>query len=245
MLYVSSRRTVSDSVGAHDSWVCAERWADIIARLIGGSLSDGLGQPFVVESRLGDATNVATEAVVRAAADGYTLLLATSPNATNATLYPNLKFNFIRDIAPVAFIGRLANVIEVNPSFPAKTVPEFISLAKANPEKVRFASAGNGTASHISGELFNMTAGVRMTHLPNRSAALAVAGLLLSGQVQVMFENVVASMEYIRAGKLRPLAVTTTTRSALLPDIPTVADVRLGPSGWLQGASASPRMSGH
>jgi tripartite-type tricarboxylate transporter receptor subunit TctC len=201
--------------------------SDIIARLIGGRLSDRLGQPFVVESRPGDATNIATEAVVRAAADGYTLLLATSPSATNATLYPNLKFNFIRDIAPVAFIGRLANVMEVNPSFPANTVPEFIAFAKANPDKVRFASAGNGTAGHISGELFNMMAGVSMAHVPYRSTALAVADLL-SGQVQVMFENVVASMEYIRAGKLRPLAVTTTTRSALLPDISTVADVLPG-----------------
>jgi tripartite-type tricarboxylate transporter receptor subunit TctC len=207
--------------------------SDIIARLIGGWLSDRLGQPFVVENRPGDATNVATEAVVRAAVDGYTLLLATSPNATNATLYPNLKFNFIRDIAPVAFIGRLANVMEVNPSFPATTVPEFIAFAKANPGKVRFASAGNGTAGHISGELFNMMAGVSMAHAPYRSTALAVADLL-SGQVQVMFENVVASLEYIRAGKLRPLAVTTTTRSALLPNIPTVADVLPGfdPSPW-------------
>src|SRR5205085_371231 len=152
--------------------------------------------------------------VVRAPADGYTLLLATSPNATNATLYQKLNFNFIRDIAPIAFIGRLANVMEVNPSFPAMTVPEFIVFAKANPGKVRFASAGNGTAGHISGELFNMMAGVIMGHAPYRSTALAVADLL-SGQVQVMFENVVASMEYIRAGKLRPLAVTTTTRSAL------------------------------
>jgi tripartite-type tricarboxylate transporter receptor subunit TctC len=135
---------------------------------------------------------------VRAAADGYTLLLATSPNATNATLYQNLKFNFIRDIAPVAFIGRLANVMEVNPSFPATTVPEFIAFAKANPGKVRFASAGNGTAGHISGELFNKMAGVSMAHAPYRSTTLAVADLL-SGQVQVMFENVVAS---IGAGEL-------------------------------------------
>ena len=207
--------------------------ADIIAHLICGWLADRLGQPFVVESRPGDATNVATEAVVRATPDGYTLLLATSPNATNATLYPNLKFNFIRDIVPVAFIGRLANVMEVNPSFPATTVAEFIAFAKANPGKVRFASAGNGTAGHISGELFNMMAGVSMVHAPYPSTALAVADLL-SGQAQVMFENVVASMAYIKAGKLRPLAVTTTTRSALLPDIPTVADALPGfdPSPW-------------
>jgi len=201
--------------------------SDIIARLIGQWLSERLGQPFVVESRPGDATNTATEAVVRAPADGYTLLLATSPNATNATLYQKLNFNFIRDIAPIAFIGRPANVMEVNPSLPAKTVPEFIAFAKANPGKVRFASAGNGTAGHISCELFNMMAGVRMAHVAYRGTAPAVIDLL-SGQVQVMFENVVASMEYIRAGRLRPLAVTTATRSALLPDIPAVADVLPG-----------------
>jgi len=192
-----------------------------------GWLSDRLDQPFVVESRPGGATNVATEAVIRADADGHTLLLATSPNATNATLYPNLKFSFIRDIAPIAFIGRLANVMVLNPSFPAKTVLEFVAFAKANPDKVYFASAGNGTAGRMSGELFNMMAGVRMEHVPYRSTALAVADLL-SGQVQVMFENVVASMDYIRTGKLRGLAVTTTTRSALLPDIPSVADVLTG-----------------
>src|SRR5262249_52503737 len=143
--------------------------SDIMGRLIGGWLSDRLGQPFVVESRPGDATNVATETVIRADADGHTLLLATSPNATNATLYPNLKFNFIRDIAPIAFIGRLANVMEVNPLFPAKTVLEFVAYVKANPDKVRFASAGNGTAGHMSGELFNMMAAVRMEHVPYRS----------------------------------------------------------------------------
>jgi len=201
--------------------------SDIIAHLIGQWLSDRSGQPFMVESRPGDATNIATEVVVRATADGYTLLLATSPNATNATLYQKLNFNFIRDIAPIAFIGRLANVMEVNPSFPAKTVPEFIAFAKANPGQVRFASAGNGTAGHISDELFNMLAGVSMAHVPYRGTAPAVADLL-TGRVQVMFENVVASMEYIKAGKLRPLAVTTTTRSTLLPDIPTVADVLPG-----------------
>jgi len=201
--------------------------SDIIAQLVGQWLSDRSGQPFIVESRPGDATNIATEAVVRAPADGYTLLLVTSPNVTNATLYQKLNFNFIRDIAPIAFIGRLANVMEVNPSFPAGTVSEFIAFAKANPGQVRFASAGNGTAGHMSGELFNMLASVRMTHVPYRGTAPAVADLL-AGQVQVMFENVVASMEYIRAGKLRPLAVTTATRSSLLPDIPAVADVLPG-----------------
>jgi tripartite-type tricarboxylate transporter receptor subunit TctC len=206
--------------------------ADIIARLIGQWLSLQLGQPFAAESRPGDATNIATEAVVRAPADGHTLLLATSPNATNATLYQKLKFNFVRDIAPIAFIGRLANVMEVTPSFHAKTVPEFIAFAKANPGKISFASAGNATAGHMSGELFNMMAGVSMAHVAYRGTAPAVTDLL-GGQVQVMFENVLASMEYIRAGKLRPLAVTTATRSALLPDIPAVAD-------FLPGFESSP-----
>ena len=206
--------------------------ADIIARLIGQWLSERLGQPFAAESRPGDATNIATEAIVRAPADGYTLLLATSPNATNATLYQKLNFNFIRDIAPIAFIGRLANVMEVNPSFPAKTVPEFIAFAKTNPGMISFASAGNATAGHMSGELFNMVAGISMAHVAYRGTAPAVTDLI-GGQVQVMFENVLASMEYIRAGKLRPLAVTTATRSALLPDIPIVAD-------FLPGFESSP-----
>jgi tripartite-type tricarboxylate transporter receptor subunit TctC len=206
--------------------------SDIIARLIGQWLSERLGQPFVIDNRPGDATNIATETVVRAPADGYTLLLATSPNATNATLYQKLNFNFIRDIAPIALIGRLANVMQVNPSFPAKTVPEFIAFAKANPGKISFASVGNATAGHMSGELVNMMAGVRMAHVAYRATAPAVTDLM-GGQVQVMFENVLASMEYIRTSKLRPLAVTTATRSALLPDIPTVAD-------FLPGFESSP-----
>jgi tripartite-type tricarboxylate transporter receptor subunit TctC len=201
--------------------------SDIIARLIGQWLSERLGQPFVVKSRPGDATNVATEAVVRAPADGYTLLLATSPNATNATLYQKLNFNFIRDIAPIAFVGRLANIMAVNTSFPAKTVPEFIAFAKANPGKISFASVGNATAGHMSGALFNMMAGVNMTHVAYRATAPAVADLI-GGQVHVMFENVQASMEYVRAGRLRPLAVTTATRSALLPGTPALADVLPG-----------------
>ena len=206
--------------------------SDIIAHLIGQWLSERLGQPFVVESRPGDATNIATEAVVRAPADGYTLLLATSPNATNATLYQNLNFNFIRDVAPIAFIGRLANVLAVNPSFTAKTVPELITFAGASRGNVSFASAGNATAGHMSGELFNLMAGVSMRHVPYRATAAAVADLT-GGQVQVMFENVLAAMEYIKAGKLRPLAVTTATRSVLLPDTPTVAD-------FLPGFESSP-----
>jgi tripartite-type tricarboxylate transporter receptor subunit TctC len=206
--------------------------SDIIARLIGQWLSERLGQPFVVESRPGDATNIATEAVVRAPTDGYTLLLATSPNATNATFYQKLNFSFIRDIAPIAFIGRLANVMEVNQSFPAKTVPDFIAFAKANPGKISFASVGSATAGHMSGALFNMMAGLGMTHVAYRATAPAVTDLI-GGRVQVMFENVQASMEYIRTGTLRPLAVTTLARCALLPDTPTVAD-------FLPGFEASP-----
>ncbi len=197
--------------------------SDIIARLMGQWLSERLGQPFVIENRPGNVTNLATEAVVRALADGYTLLLATSPNATNATLYPNLNFNFIRDIAPVASIGRIPSVMEVNLSFPAKTVDEFITYAKANPGKVSFGSTGNGATGHMSGELFKMMTGVNMVHVPYRTAPLALADLI-AGQVQVMFDPIATSIELIRAGKLRPLAVTTSMRSATLPDIPTVSD---------------------
>src|SRR6266849_5341904 len=197
--------------------------SDTIARLMGRWLSERLGQPFVIENKPGNVTNIATEAVVRSPADGYTLLLATSPNATNATLYPNLNFNFIRDIAPVASIGRIASVMEVNTSFPAKTVDEFITYAKANPGKISFGSTGNGATGHMSGELFKMMTGVNMIHVPYRSAPPALADLI-AGQVQVMFDPIATSIESIRAGKLRPLAVTTSMRSATLPDIPTVSD---------------------
>src|SRR6266849_859706 len=172
--------------------------SDIIARLMGQWLSERLGQPFVIENRPGNVTNLATEAVVRALADGYTLLLATSPNATNATLYPNLNFNFIRDIALVASIGRIPSVMEVNPSLPAKTVDEFITYAKANPGKVSFGSTGNGATGHMSGELFKMMTGVNMVHVPYRTAPLALA-VLIAGQVQVMFDPIATSIEFIRA----------------------------------------------
>ena len=194
-----------------------------MARLIGQWLSERLGQPFVIENRPGAGTNIGTEAVVRAPADGYTLLLVGSSSAINATLYDKLTFNFIRDIAPVASIIRQPNVMLVNPSVPAKTVPEFIAYAKADPGKINMASAGNGSSSHVFGELFKMMAGVNIVHVPYRGGAPALTDLL-AGQVQATFVPVPASIEYVRAGKLRALAVTTTTRSDALPDIPTVGD---------------------
>jgi tripartite-type tricarboxylate transporter receptor subunit TctC len=196
---------------------------DIVARLMGQWLSERLGQQFVIENRPGAGTNVATEAVVNASPDGYTLLLAGAPNAINATLYEKLNFNFIRDIAPVASISRDPNVMVVNPSFPAKTVPEFIGYAKANPGKINFASPGIGTGSHMSGELFKMMTGVNMVHVPYRGTAPVITDLL-GGQVQVSFVSMPGSIGHIRAGKLRPLAVTSATRSTELPDIPTVAE---------------------
>ena len=207
--------------------------SDTIARLMGQWLSQRLGQPFVIENRPGNVTNLATEAVVRAPADGYTLLLATSPNATNATLYPNLDFDFIRDIVPIASIGRIASIMEVNPSFPARTVAEFITYAKANPGKISYGSDGNGTTGHMSGELFKMVTGIDMAHAPYRSAPLALADLV-TGQVQVMFDPIARSIESVRAGKLRPLAVTTLMRSPMLPDVPPVSDILPGyeSSAW-------------
>ena len=197
--------------------------ADIAARLLGQWLSERLGQPFVIESRPGASTNIATEAVVRAPPDGYTLLLVAPANAINATLYEKLNFNFISDIAPVAGIIRFPNVMVVNPLVPAKTVPEFIAYAKANPGRLNMASSGNGSTIHVSGELFKMMTGVNMVHVPYRGGAPALTDMI-SGQVQVMFDNVPTSIEFIRAGKLRALAVTTATRSEVLPDLPTVAD---------------------
>ena len=197
--------------------------ADITARLLGQWLSERLGQPFVIESRPGAGTNIATEAVVNAPPDGYTLLLVAPANAINATLYEKLNHNFIRDIAPVAGLIRFPNVIVVNPSVPAKTVPEFIAYAKANPGRLNMASSGNGSTIHVSGELFKMMTGVNMVHVPYRGGAPALTDMI-SGQVQVMFDNVPTSIEFIRAGKLRALAVTTATRSEVLPDLPTVAD---------------------
>jgi tripartite-type tricarboxylate transporter receptor subunit TctC len=207
--------------------------ADILARLIGQWLSERLGQRFVIENRPGAAGNIGTEAVVKSSPDGYTLLLAGSPNTINATLYDKLNFNFIRDIAPVAGIVRFPFVMAVHPSVPAKTVPEFIAHAKANPGKINMASGGIGATPHVAGELFQMMTGVRMIHVPYRGAAPALTDLL-AGQVQVSFANTVASIEYIRADKLRPLAVTTATRSEALPDIPTVGEFVPGyeASGW-------------
>jgi len=197
--------------------------ADIAARLIGQWLSERLGQSFIVESRPGAGSNIGTEAVIRSAPDGYTILLVAPANAINATLYSKLNYNFIRDVAPVAGIIRFPNVMEVNPSVPAKTVPEFITYAKANPGKINFASSGNGSTIHMSGELFKMMTGVDIVHVPYRGSAQALTDIL-GGQVQVMFDNVPTSLEHIRSGKLRPLAVTTSMRSEVLPDIPTMAD---------------------
>ena len=206
---------------------------DIIARLVGQRLSDQFGQPFVVDNRTGASGNIGTEFVVNAAADGYTLLLAISGNAINAALYDHLNFNFIRDTAPVASIAAIPLVMEVNPSVPAKTVPEFIAYAKANPGKINMASGGNGSPQHVAGELFKMMAGVNMVHVPYRGEGLALPDLI-SGQVQVMFGVMPASLGYIRAGKLRALAVTTATRQAALPDVPTVSELLPGyeASGW-------------
>jgi len=197
--------------------------SDITARLMGQWLSERLGQPFVVENRPGAATNIAAEAVVRAPADGYTLLLFGSSSAINATFYDKLPFNLIRDIAPVAGINRVPYVIVVNPSVPAKSVPEFVTYAKANPGKINMASAGNGSVQHVSGELFKMMTGISMVHVPYRGAAPALTDLI-SGQVQVMFDALSSSIEHIRGGKLRALAMTTATRSDALPDLPTVSD---------------------
>ena len=197
--------------------------ADITARLMGQWLSERLGQTVVIENRPGAGTNLATEAVVRAPADGYTLLLVAPANAINATLFEKLNHNYLRDIAPVAGINRFPNVMEVNPSVPVKTVPEFIAYAKANPGKLSMASSGAGSTIHMSGELFKMMTGINMTHVPYRGSAPALTDMI-SGQVQVMFDNIPTSIEHIRAGKLRALAVTGSTRSELLPDIPMVAD---------------------
>jgi tripartite-type tricarboxylate transporter receptor subunit TctC len=197
--------------------------ADITARLIGQWLSERFGQQFLIENRPGAGTNVATEAVVRAAPDGYTLLLALTPNAINATLYDKLNFDFIRDIVPVAGIIRQPLVMLVNPTFPAKTVAEFIAYAKVNPSKINMASAGNGTSGHVTGELFKMMAGINMLHVPYRGGAPALTDLL-GGQVQVLFDPVASSTEYIKAGKLRALGLTSMTRLDPFPDIPLVGD---------------------
>jgi tripartite-type tricarboxylate transporter receptor subunit TctC len=196
---------------------------DIVARLLAQYLSERLGQQFVIENRSGAGGNIGTEAVVRAAPDGYTMLMI-GPSATiNATLYDNLSFVFLRDIAPVASIMRTSNVMEVHPSFPAKTVAEFIAYAKANPGKINYASAGSGSSQHMAGELFKMMAGIDMVHVPYRGAAPALTDLL-AGQVQTMFDNMTSSVEHVRSGRLRGLAVTTAARSEALPDLPIVGD---------------------
>jgi tripartite-type tricarboxylate transporter receptor subunit TctC len=196
---------------------------DIVARLMGQWLSERLGQPFITENRPGAAANIGTEAVVKAPPDGHTLLQVASANAINATLYDKLNFNFIRDIAPVATIMRGPFVMMVNPSVPARTVPEFIAYAKANPGKINFASVGNGTTPHIGGELFKMMTGVNMVHVPYRGSPPVLTDLI-AGQVQMSFVALVGNIEHIRAGKLRALAVTTTTRWDELPDLPTVGE---------------------
>jgi tripartite-type tricarboxylate transporter receptor subunit TctC len=206
---------------------------DIAARLLAQWLSERLGQQFIIENRPGAGGNIATEAVVDAPADGYTLLLINISNSVNATLYQKLKYDFIRDIAPVASISHENYGMEVHPSFPAKTVGEFIAYAKANPGKLNMASPGNGTGPHMAGELFKIMAGVDMVHVPYRGSPPALTDLL-AGQVQMMFSPLSSSIEYVRAGKLRALGVTTATRSEALPDIPAVGEFVPGyqASGW-------------
>ena len=213
---------------------------DITARLIGQWLSDRLGQPFVVENRPGAAGNLGTEAVVNAPSDGHTLLLATIPNAVNATLYEKLNFNFIRDSTPVAGITRVPMVILVHPSFPAKTVPELIAHAKANPGKVTMASAGTGSGPHMAGELFNFMAGVNMVHIPYRGQGPALNDLL-GGQVQVLFATTPGTSDFIRTGKLRALAVTTPTRAEVFAELPRAGDFVRGYEVSLWYGIAAPK----
>jgi tripartite-type tricarboxylate transporter receptor subunit TctC len=207
--------------------------ADITARLTGQWLSERLGQSVIVESRPGGGTNIATEAVVRAPPDGYTLLLVAPANAINATLYDKLNFEFLRDIVPVAGIIRFPNVVDVNPSLPVKSIPELIAYAKTNPGKLNMASSGNGSTIHMSGELFKMMTGINMVHVPYRGGAPALTDLI-AGQVHVMFDNLPTSAEHVKSGRLRGLAVTGAARSHVLPDLPTVADFLPGyeASAW-------------
>jgi tripartite-type tricarboxylate transporter receptor subunit TctC len=213
---------------------------DIIARLVGQSLSARLGQQFIIENRPGAGTNVATEVVVRAAPDGYTLLLVSPANAFNAGLYDNLSFNFLLDIVPIASIVRIPLVIEVNPSIPARTVPEFIAYAKANPGKINMATGGIGSAGHIYGELFKVMAGVDLVTVNYRGAGPALVDLM-GGQVQVLFDPIVSSFEHIKAGKLRALAVTSPTRSDVLPDLPTIGDFVPGYEGSAWAGIGAPK----
>jgi tripartite-type tricarboxylate transporter receptor subunit TctC len=213
---------------------------DLVARLIGQWLSERLGQPFVIDNRPGAGTNIGTEAVVRAPSDGYTLLLVAPPSAINATLYEKLNFNFLRDIAPVAGVVRAPFVMEVNPSVPAKNVAEFIAYAKANPGKISMASAGIGSGPHMAGELFKMMAGVDMVHVPYRGAGPALTDLI-GGQVQVYFDGILTSIEHIRIGELRALAVTTAARSQVLPDTPTLSDYLPGYEASFWGGFGAPK----
>jgi tripartite-type tricarboxylate transporter receptor subunit TctC len=211
---------------------------DIVARLLGPTLSERLGQSVYVENRTGAGSNIATEAVVNAEPDGYTLLLVSPPNFVNAALYDKLNYNFIRDIAPVAALIRVPNVMEVNPAVPAKTVPEFIAYAKANPDKLNMASGGIGTSVHMAGELFKMMTGVRMPHVPYRGVGAAYPDLL-AGQVQVMFDSTPGSIEFIRSRRLRALGLAALTRSPVLPDVPTIAEFVPGyESSALHGVGA-------
>jgi tripartite-type tricarboxylate transporter receptor subunit TctC len=206
---------------------------DILARLVGNYLSEHLGQTFIIENKPGGGNNIGTEFVARAAADGYTLLLVNPANGINQSLYKNLKFDLLKDIVPVAGITRVPNVMEVNPNFPAKTVPEFIAYAKANPGKVNMASSGTGTSVHMSGELFMSMTGIKMAHVPYRGSAPALTDML-AGTVDVMFDNMPSSIGHIQGGKIRAMAVTTDTRSKTLPDVPTVAETVPGyeASAW-------------
>jgi tripartite-type tricarboxylate transporter receptor subunit TctC len=214
--------------------------SDIVARLVGQWLSERLRQPFIVDNRPGASGNIATEAVAHALPDGYTLLLVGSNHAINATLYQNLNFHFIRDIAPIGSVMRTPGVMEVNPEVPAKSVPEFITYAKANAGMVNMASGGNGTVTHLAGELFKIMAGVDIVHVPYRGSPAALTGLL-GGQVQVMFDNVPTSLEFIRLGRLRPLAMTTATQLAALPNIPPLGQFLSGYEASLWQGIGAPK----
>jgi tripartite-type tricarboxylate transporter receptor subunit TctC len=213
---------------------------DIVGRLMGQWLSEQLGQPFVIENRPGAAGNIGTEAVVNAAPDGHTLLVVAPANTVNATLYDKLSFNFMRDITPVAGIMQVPNVMEVNPSFPARSVPEFIAYARANPGKINMASGGNGSSQHVCGELFKMMTGATMVHVPYRGSTRALTDLV-GGQVHVMFDTLQSSIELIRAGKLRALAVTTASRSEALPGIPSIGEFVAGYEASAMSSIGAPR----
>jgi len=213
---------------------------DLLARLIGQWLSERLGQPFIIDNRPGAGGNIGAEVAAKAAPDGYTLLLVAPANVVNVTLYDKLEFNFMRDIAPVGGLTRVPEVMEVNPSFPAKTVPEFVAYAKANPGKINMASGGNGSAAHVAGELFQIMTGIEMVHVAYRGLAPALTDLL-AGQVQVIFDSVPNSIAHIRAGRLRALATTTATRLEALPDIPTVSETVAGYEASALAGVGAPR----